>query len=332
MAKTWDEVIEMVKRDDENKWDVQVPIKSFWMNNDGKLQGKFGDREQLGVTDWAMGQMCGKLGIPKRYIQRLPTNLQAVLVNHDLDDIKEDKNYLFRCKGDTARAFLSEKYSPVDNRELVEIVAEMCGGLPNHQIRKFHYSERGFFSKVLLNDLRKWDPANRSKEMLFGFMIGNSEVGSRTVSVEPFVYREACTNDMVVQQDSVLHQRHVHLTQSEIKVRVIKAVNSTLRLGAATLDKFIETHQEKVENPADVIREIAARHKFSEKRKDELVLAYEAEPIDTKFGVVNAFTRYARERLNDEDRVEMERFAGKLLSRKLPQVKLASEVEARPEL
>lgn len=83
-------------------------------------------------------------------------------------------------------------------------------------------------------------------------------------------------------------------------------------MASGILDAFLKTHEEQVSDPVDVIRNLAAQRQMSQKFTDQVVSGYLAEPESTRFGVINAFTR-AVQGLAPLQRIEMERFAGKLL-------------------
>ncbi len=78
------------------------------------------------------------------------------------------------------------------------------------------------------------------------------------------------------------------------------------------LSVFLKTREVEVVDPLEVIRKIAEERKLSQKFSDEVVSGYLAEPEANWFGVINAFTR-AAQGLAPLQRIEMERFAGRLL-------------------
>ncbi len=57
---------------------------------------------------------------------------------------------------------------------------------------------------------------NEESGLKAGVMVGNSEVGAHSVSVEPFVFRLACTNDLIVTEERIF--RHAHLRVSQDKL------------------------------------------------------------------------------------------------------------------
>lgn len=315
----WNTVVKRIEHDDKNKWDETMEIADLYMDADsGKLCDTHGDLSPLQFTEHAFGQLCGKLEIPSPYAKRLPTDILATCVNYDMHrvSVKTRGSWLLRSKGETCRAVLSEQYSPIANKAVFDIIAEMSSSF-GHQVRDFWLDETGVWGKVLVDDLRAWDPVDTSQEMKVGFVVGNSEVGTRSVTVEPFIYRAACTNDLVVQTQFSLKQRHVGLTGRELKNRVARSVNLALNSGSDLLDRFVEANQDEIENPADLIERLAKKRKFSQKMSDDVKLAYESEPVPTRFGVVNAFTSVAKQ-LTGDKRIELERYAGNLLSTRFP--------------
>ena len=328
--RTWDEVREQVELDDRNKWDMAVNANELKMAEDGTfmLPGQDGPVPvQSRPNDYAIGQLCGRLEIPARYLRRLPHPLQAQLINHDLKKVENgDRRFMLRCKGSMIRAFLTEKYSRIDNREVLDIVSNLALQM-DHQFREFYLDERGFWAKILINDLRTWDPSHEGKELKLGLLIGNSEVGARSISIEPFVYRYSCTNDMVIQEERSLHQRHMHLKTRELRMRVMEAVNNAIEGGDDALDRFSKSVEEEVDHPSAVIARLAKKRGLSEKLRDQVKSSYEEEPNKSRFGIINAFTATAR-KLDGDNRIDLERYAGKLLTAKLPDYPLTDEEKA----
>jgi hypothetical protein len=149
-----------------------------------------------------------------------------------------------------------------------------------------------------------------------GVMIGNSEVGMGSVSIEPFVYRLACTNDLVVSKEQSFRHPHTRLTVDELRKGTALAISIAFKVAASVLDRFLRAREEVMVDPVETIRQLAEARKMSQKFADEVASSYAAEPEPTRFGVINAFTR-AAQKLGPLQRIEVERFAGTLLEAKL---------------
>jgi len=144
----------------------------------------------------------------------------------------------------------------------------------------------------------------------------NWATNGHTGAVEPFVFRKPCTNDLIVSQEKSFRHAHIHLTEYEMTRRMTEAVSEGFRLASSVLDTFLKTREEPIEDPLETIRKIAEARKFSQKLTDEVVSSYLVEPEPNRFGVINAFIN-AAQRLASLQRIEMERFAGTLLSASL---------------
>lgn len=326
--RSWTEVLDMVRSDDTGKWDAVASAGELEMDEEDGCIRHSGNQavepSKTRPTDFALGQVCSRLEVPAKYVRRLPPSLRAQCINHDMRRMAaERKRFLLRCKGDAMRGFLSDKYSRIDNSEIVDTFNTLAKDF-THQVRDFHLDDRGIWMKILVNDLREWDPVHKSEKLEMGLLVGNSEVGCRSVTVEPFVYREACTNDMVVQLGASVKVFHIHIKPSELRLKVAQSMNTALKAGDKVMDKFVKSYEESVEKPVDVIEALAKKRGISQERTDSVKLAFEADAHENKFGVVNAFTR-AAQALNGDDRVEMERFAGSLLDQDLSKVKLLEQ-------
>jgi len=60
-------------------------------------------------------------------------------------------------------------------------------------VKSFVLEETHMFLKIISEDI-----VDRGAGLKAGIMIGNSEVGMGSVSVEPFVFRKPCTNDLTL--------------------------------------------------------------------------------------------------------------------------------------
>jgi hypothetical protein len=298
----WKSVAEKIIQDDQNKWDLTAPSRELRVAENGALEC---DSGSFPLSEVALSQLCGKLEIPSRYYRRLPGEMQAVVANYDLGR-QNGKSFLLRGKGEWIRAFLSAEYVAYNNSEIAQTAESLLrnGAL---DVKSFVLEETQMFLKIISEDI-----VDREAGLKAGIMIGNSEVGMGSVSVEPFVFRKPCTNDLIVSQEKSFRHAHIHLTANELTRRMAEAVSEGFRVASSVLDAFLKTREVKVVDPVEVIRKIAEERKFSQKLTDEVVSSYLIEPGSNWFGVINSFTN-AAQKLGPLQRIEMERFAGTLL-------------------
>lgn len=304
----WNDVTTRIVDDDRGKWDRKVPAAEMWLGSNAQLVAMNGGPipDALAMSELATSQFCGRLGIPVAYYRRLPSDMKATVANFDLKRLA-DHNFVLRGKAGRVRAFLSGEYVAYDNAQIAE-VAETLLRNGNLTVKSFTLEETHYFLKVVSEELV--DPPSGLKA---GIMIGNSEVGLGSVSVEPFVFRKACTNDLVVADDKAFRHAHIHLTQNELSRRMAEAIGETFRVASETLDRFLEAKSDPIPDPIAVIRKLSEERKLSQRFTDEIVGRYIAEPEQSRFGLINAFTA-AAQTLAPLQRIEMERYAGNLLT------------------
>jgi len=306
----WSDVATKIAEDDRGKWDHALRGSDLAIDSTTALAKANGSAlpEPLHLSELATTQLCERLSIPPTYYRRLPPEMKATVANFDLQRLA-DRRFLLRGKADRIRAVLSAGYVAYDNANIVEVTE---GLLQNGDlgIKAFVLEATHCFLKVVSEELV--DPASGLKA---GIMIGNSEVGLGSVSVEPFVFRKACTNDLVVSESAFKHA-HIHLTVHEFSRRMADAIAETFSIACEVLDSFLKTKNDPIPDPVTAIRRLAENRRLSQKLTDEVLGRYVAEPEPNRFGVINAFTG-AAQTLAPLERIEMERFAGSLLTASL---------------
>jgi hypothetical protein len=304
----WSGVAQRIAEDDRGKWDRKVPAPQLCVSERGALEARNGGSaaESFTLSDLATSQLCERLDVPVRYYRRLPAEMQATVANFDLKRM-QDKSFLLRGKAAYVRTFLSGEYVAYNNRDIAETVERLLRS-DAIRMKSFVLEETHCFLKIVSEELV--EPASGLKA---GIMIGNSEVGMGSVSVEPFVFRKACTNDLVVTQEKAFRHAHIHFTPHELTRRMAEAIGDGFLVASQVLDAFLKAKDDPIPDPLALIRKIAEGRKLSQKLTDEVVARYVAEPEPNRFGVINAFTA-AAQTLAPLQRIELERFAGQLLA------------------
>jgi hypothetical protein len=303
----WKAVAEKIIQDDQNKWDRGVSGKELRVSSNGALEFSNGNgaANSYALSEVATSQMCQKLEIPVKYYRRLPDEMKATVANFDIGRLNGN-SYLLRGKGAWIRAFLSAEYVAYNNSEIAQTAESLLRNAAL-SVKSFVLEETHMFLKIVSEDIHDLESGLKA-----GIMIGNSEVGMGSVSVEPFVFRKPCTNDLIVSQEKSFRHAHIHLTEYEMTRRMAEAVSGGFKVSSDLLDAFLKTREEPIEDPLETIRKIAEARQFSQKLTDEIVSSYSIEPERNRFGVINAFTN-AAQKLGPLQRIEMERFAGTLL-------------------
>src|SRR5262245_37275954 len=193
----WKSVAEKIIQDDQSKWDRKVAGQELRVSNRGALELSNGNGAGAGysLSEVATSQMCQKLEIPVKYFRRLPDEMKATVANFDIGRLNGN-SYFLRGKGDWIRAFLSAEYVAYNNSEIAQTAESLLrnGAL---DVKSFVLEETHMFLKIISEDIVDCETGLKA-----GIIIGNSEVGMGSVSVEPFVFRKPCTNDLIVSQET----------------------------------------------------------------------------------------------------------------------------------
>jgi hypothetical protein len=160
---------------------------------------------EMPLRPTAHQQLASALAIPKPYYDRMVTeapDLLATNANHWLGTQPAKK--LVRTLDGQVRAFLSDKYRPLDNLDLAEAVLPQLVKL-NAQVVSGEVTENRFYLKAVTE---KVSGAVKVGDVIqAGVVVSNSEVGHGSLRVEELDYRLVCLNGMI--RDTAVRKAHL---------------------------------------------------------------------------------------------------------------------------
>lgn len=286
----------------------------------------------FGVTETAHEQIAGRLAIPKPYYDRMRSVAPELLrsnVNHWLHTQPEKR--MVRTLDGNARAFLSERYRPLDNFDLAETVlptltANGC------RIESAALTDRRLYIKAVTEritlEVKKGDVVQA------GIVISNSEIGAGSVKVEPMVFRLVCLNGMIA-NDAAMRKYHVgrsgdagDLAEEFFKDSTRKADDRAFWMkvrdvveGAFKKDIFerivqrmqMATEIEIPGDPVKVVEYVAKKYALNDSEETG-VLRHLIKGGDlTQWGLVNAITRQSQDVEQYDRATDLERLGGTVL-------------------
>jgi len=321
-------LVEELERQKEKSLDLIVDnstLKAVPDSTDG-LRIAVPEYGEYALTDWAHGQLADKLGIPRRYYERMRTSGKAELLAENVNAwLSGKQKRLVRILDGKIRAFLSDRYRIMDNYDLVFLALEEFKKKETVEIFRIDLTETMLYLKAVDRTLTE---SIRAEDIVYGGLIlRNSEVGASAFKVEPFILRRVCNNGLILQHSL----KKIHLGRQTLESGEINWSDETRELEdralwskvrdmiRATFDKAIfqswirklrESTWTGIEKPIETVNNIAKHLELSEERKEEL-LTYFSEK--TKYGLINAITTLARETKNIDQQIRLEEFAGKIL-------------------
>lgn len=212
---------------------------------------------QAKVSNHAFGQLSARVGAPASYLRELPATLAAQNLNHGLKSLAEenaekgvDTKLLFNVNGDIVlRALTTQRYQRIWNADILErFAAELPStfrtprarpaGLPGERVRLAtaddvmsgsrivegeeiapagaYLSDRDMFMLVI--DTENEIDDGTDSPLKKGFMLWNSEVGSRAVGGMFFRFKDVCSNHIVWGAEDVIEFDHRHVGKVEERV------------------------------------------------------------------------------------------------------------------
>lgn len=325
-----------IERQAATKRDYLADSRALCMTVEDKpaLAMSNGGTHQFGITEVAHEQIAGKTGIPRPYYERMAQEAPALLaqnVNHWFKT--QPGRHLVRTLDGNARAFLSDRYRPLDNFDLAEIVLPrlMDTGC---RIESAELTERRLYIKAVTDritaEVKKGDPVQA------GLVITNSEVGMGAVKVEPMIFRLVCLNGAIA-ADSSLRKHHVgkagdwagldgaaEFFRDETRAQDDKAFWMKVSdvVGAAltqiSFDKIVARFREATEqkitgDPIKVV-EITAKKFGLHDTERAGVLRHLIEGGDlSAYGLLNAITRVSQDVESYDRATDLERMGPQVL-------------------
>ena len=300
------------------------------------LPGHFDTPKETIPSDLAHRQIATHLDIPQRYYDRCRTDAPQMLsgqVNHWMAQ-NQDSVRMLRLHRGFCRAFLSDRYRPLDNWDLAQAVLPQLS--KGFEIRSCELTERHFYIKAISHEVEPKE-VGVGDLVRIGICIRNSDVGCAATSVAPFVERLICTNGMTI-NEMASRKRHIgrrnngfaedemvtefltdETRQAEDKAFWLK-IRDTVAATAkeTTLEKVVNQMKEAqgipVEgDPVEVVRRVCQRVTVTNDEETN-VMKHLIEGGDlSAYGVANAITLQAGETADYDRSSELEKIGWQVL-------------------
>lgn len=286
------------------------------------------------IGNVAHDQLSERLGIPRRYYDRMQQEAPALLAaNINTWFRRQPERRLVRTLDGRVRAFLSERYRPLDNDLIAAATLPILSRQPDLQILSTQITERRLYIQAVTPRLQA--EVKVGDVVQAGIIISNSEVGLGAVNVETLIYRLRCLNGMIAGSGIRKHHVGKKLGSGEevdadfYRTATIEAANTAFRMQIedTVTNHFTElnfTEQvarlraaaDRMIEPAKIseaVVEVANRFSLG-KGEMEKILGNFIQGADlSQWGLGNAVTALANE-TEDYDRViELERIGGKVI-------------------
>ena len=271
------------------------------------------------LTDHAHGQIADRVGIPKRYYDRMRADAPALLagnVNHWFRETPERR--MVRTLDGKARAFLSDRYHRIDHEQIADAVLPVLlengghGAVVSCCITDSKLYIQALFPR-LEGEVKTGDPVQG------GVIVSNGEVGDGALDVRPMIYRLVCQNGLIagqVAEDARLRRNHVgrRIESGEdysvysddtlkaddralsLKIRdSIRALAQPQRFARILAEMRHAAMQQPVCNPIAAVAELGKVYPVTQGERDSILTHLIRGGDYSKWGMVNAITETAND-------------------------------------
>lgn len=306
--------------------------------------------EPVAPTNWSFGQLCSLVGAPASYLRSLPAALAGINMQHGLIAHRgEQVKLLETSDGRTElRAVTGPDYGRIWDHELVAAVMRIAGNGTGGTRWKvpgvldwgtMHYnphvdvsrdtttlyaSDRDVFL-FLVDDTHPIEAGklpNGEPDLFFrGFYAWNSEVGSKTLGIATFYLRAVCMNRNLwgVENFQEINIRHSKFAANRFAHQAEPALTHFADSSPANFINGIKVARERIVARTDEDRAVFLRNRGFSKtdtaRVISTVLAEEGHPPASLYDFVQGITALARGKPHQDDRLELEGKARRLLER-----------------
>jgi len=222
---------------------------------------------------------------------------------------RKRKSFLCRFAGSQLRAIFTERYTAIDHMEILQAMLEY-GFRPDQPVQYtldpgmlvVKVPEPGNVFTVSLND-----------EIIPGISFINSEVGIFSFCIEAFFYRLVCSNGLIASV-SAGFSRFKHISRRALDA-FPQTIDQVLIDSHRRKDQLMISTETPVSNPMATIESFNKQFGINQAEAEIVKQAWQTEPGDTMFAIINAYTRSAQEPgLAAEEAYRMEKIGGRILS------------------
>lgn len=306
MKSSFEELIKKADKIQSLCKDDVVDVANLHMTNDLQLNG-------MDLSDLAVGHLCGKLQVPSRYFNRLVDAGQHPLAAENINVwMKDDKRkFMLRQYDGHIRGVLSGSYSKYDAPEILQSVKEVFGD-KHFKLKGSFINEERLHVRLVENEMLPID----GEDLFAGITLDSSDVGKSGLAVRFFIYKQVCTNGLIITQSSaqLFKQKHIGITHEDFKQGLEDGLKSFSEIKDKIVEMIKETH--KIPLKADIeelMKEVKQTTNLSDNDIDEVLSLVAKNYEPTRWGLINGITEVAQ-KFSLERRIELEEIAGSMLT------------------
>lgn len=289
--------------------DHLVRANDIRMSNNLKLN--FGE-QSIPMSELATGHLCGKLKVPSRYFNRLVETGNRELAAENINCwLEDDKRELFLREYDgRIRGVLSGSYSVYDAPEILKTVSEVFDP-ETFRLKGSFINEERLHLRLIENELMNVE----GEDLYAGISLDSSDVGRSGLQVRFFVWKQVCTNGLVIAQSSanLFRQKHIGINHEDFAAGLSEGLHTFYELKDKIADQITATSKIPVkEDIEELLEDIKKATNLPDESAAEVIEFMVHKYDRTQWGLINGITEVAQ-KYTLERRIELETIAGNML-------------------
>lgn len=323
-----------LERQRSTKKDYKAPSTLMSMESGSKLvmMRSLADSEDFNMTRLCHQQVAEALNIPQKFYDHLQEK-HPVILDYTVSKLfrREPATRLIRTIDGNARAFLSDRYRPLDNYDLAEAILPVFQENDGYRVESCEITEKKLYIKIISDRIQARVVGDTVQS---GIVVSNSEVGCGSLKVEPLLFTLSCLNGAIANEYG-MRRFHIGKKDSEIeaveeyfadetkraddkafwlKVRdVVRGSFDQVRFDRL-VHKLNKTNERAIDgDPAKVVEVVAKRYALNDDERGGVLKHLSRGGNLSQYGLLNAVTRQAQDVDDYERATELERLGGEIL-------------------
>lgn len=273
------------------------------------------------ISRFALGQLSSKIGVPARYIEKCVESGRIDLAQENVNSwlLDYEKDLFLREYKGSIRGVLSSKYSVCDSHEILEVVKDSVS-LSDFKVKGSFLNEERLHVRLISKEMLPID----GEDLFAGLFIDSSDVGRSILTVRFGIYKQVCTNGLVVSRAGgvLFQQKHIGISSEEFHNGLVASLKNVdvLKENAVEWVKLAKSKnswgynadnltQQEMEEFIARIRSVA---NLSETSATKVINLMQTKYGSSQWGLINGLTEVAQD-YTLERRLDIEKVAGNLL-------------------
>ena len=282
--------------------------------------GEYNGVQSLSISRFALGQLGTKIGVPVRYLEKCILSGRIDLAQDNVNSWLEDynKDLFIREYNGNIRGILSSKYSVCDSHEILKVVDDAVD-LSRYKIKGSYLNEERLHVRLISKEMLPIE----GEDLFAGLFIDSSDVGRSILTVKFGIYKQVCTNGLVIARanSTLFEQKHIGISADEFHQGLVASLSRVDELTEYAIGSIERTRErynhwsvtsEYEDDIKEFINYIRQRTNLSQDGASKVIDLMNTKYEDTRWGLINSITEVAQD-YTLERRLELEKIAGSML-------------------